>query len=116
MTGSADKRPLHAVQWPLAMALTERSRVTYWFSLGLGSSFGVAGYPHSKSWFSWANWKYGLFKTRPKSELGESVIPLGGHLKTGHRRTPENRPTERNRNNSSYILPGVVAATAGYFG
>jgi hypothetical protein len=56
------------------------------------------------------------FQDEAEVELGESVIPLGGHLKTGHRRTPENRPTERNRNNSSYILPGVVAATAGYFG
>ncbi len=29
---------------------------------------------------------------------------LGGHLKTGHRRTLQNRPTERNQNKTIYTL------------
>jgi hypothetical protein len=32
--------------------------------------------------------------------------------KTGHLWTPENRPTERNQDNSSYTLEGAVRATA----
>jgi hypothetical protein len=35
---------------------------------------------------------------------------LGGHLKTGHRWTPQNRPTERNQNKSIYILLEVCQA------
>jgi integrase len=33
---------------------------------------------------------------------------LGGHLKTGHRRTLQNRPTERNQNKTIYILREVA--------
>ena len=35
---------------------------------------------------------------------------LGGHLKTGHQWTLENRPTERNQNNSSYTSREVFPA------
>jgi hypothetical protein len=37
---------------------------------------------------------------------------LGGHVKTGHRRTLQNRPTEQNQNNNIniYTLPGVARA------
>ena len=31
-----------------------------------------------------------------------SAAPLGGHLKTGHRWTLQNRPTEQNQNKSIY--------------
>jgi hypothetical protein len=32
------------------------------------------------------------------------AISLGGHLKTGHRRTLQNRPMERNQNKTIYTL------------
>ena len=35
---------------------------------------------------------------------------LGGHLKTGHRRTLQNRPTEQNQNKNIYTSPEVVRA------
>jgi hypothetical protein len=35
---------------------------------------------------------------------------LGGHLKTGHLWTPENRPTELNQNKSIYTLETVTRA------
>jgi len=35
---------------------------------------------------------------------------LGGHLKTGHWWTLQNRPTEENQNKSIYTLPEVVYA------
>ena len=36
---------------------------------------------------------------------------LGGHLKTGHRRTLQNRPTERNQNKSIYTLERALGQT-----
>ena len=39
-----------------------------------------------------------------------SVIALGGRLKTGHRWTLQNRPTEQNQNKSIYTLVEVVGA------
>jgi hypothetical protein len=41
----------------------------------------------------------------------EWISDLGGHLKTGHRRTLQNRPTEQNQNKSIYILSDAVGAT-----
>jgi hypothetical protein len=35
---------------------------------------------------------------------------LGGHLKTGHTWTLQNRPTERNQNKSIYTLETVIRA------
>jgi hypothetical protein len=35
---------------------------------------------------------------------------LGGHFKTGHKWTLQNRPTERNQNKSIYTLRKVVRA------
>ena len=39
-----------------------------------------------------------------------STQTLGGHLKTGHTWTLQNRPTERNQNKIIYTLQGVVQA------
>jgi len=36
------------------------------------------------------------------------LFDLGGHLKTGHTWTLQNRPTERNQNKSIYTLGDVV--------
>src|SRR6266480_7015412 len=35
---------------------------------------------------------------------------LGGHLKTGHMWSPQNRPTERTQNKSSYTLSAAIPA------
>ena len=42
--------------------------------------------------------------------LSEALPILGGHLKTGHTWTLQNRPTERNQNKSIYNLREVVRA------
>jgi VIT1/CCC1 family predicted Fe2+/Mn2+ transporter len=42
---------------------------------------------------------------RSDASLG---VGLGGHLKTGHTWTLQNRPTERNQNKSIYTLGDVV--------
>jgi len=37
-----------------------------------------------------------------------AILALGGHLKTGHTWTLQNRPTERNQNKSIYTPPDVI--------
>ena len=41
----------------------------------------------------------------------EILRDLGGHLKTGHTWTLQNRPTERNQNKSIYTLRGAFGQT-----
>jgi len=38
----------------------------------------------------------------------DRTVDLGGHLKTGHRRILQNRPTEQNQDKSSYTLMPAV--------
>jgi hypothetical protein len=38
-------------------------------------------------------------------------LTLGGHLKTGHTWTLQNRPTERNQNKSIYTVREVIRAS-----
>jgi hypothetical protein len=44
------------------------------------------------------------------SRVRGTIRSLGGHLKTGHAWTLQNRPTERNQNKSIYNLREVVRA------
>jgi hypothetical protein len=53
-----------------------------------------------------------LVKVGPKwAQNLLDLLILGGHLKTGHTWTLQNRPTERNQNKSIYTLREVVRAT-----
>jgi len=43
-----------------------------------------------------------------KQLIAPGQLTLGGHLKTGHRRILQNRPTEQNQDKSSYTLMPAV--------
>jgi hypothetical protein len=61
--------------------------------------------------FNSIRWIYvgkGDIRSRLLAHLNAS--PLGGHLKTGHTWTLQNRPTEQNQNNNIYTLPEVARA------
>ncbi len=47
---------------------------------------------------------------RRRHRVNSGASGLGGHVKTGHTWTPENRPTEQNQNKNFYTLPEVVRA------
>jgi len=57
-------------------------------------------------WSAWA-------AQQPPFEARRTIsgLALGGHLKTGHRWTLQNRPTERNQDKSIYTLQGGDRAT-----
>jgi hypothetical protein len=54
--------------------------------------------------------KPACLKARGEADTFREKIDLGGHLKTGHTWTLQNRPTERNQNKSIYTLREVVLA------
>jgi hypothetical protein len=53
--------------------------------------------------------------TKRYGRLPAKAVPkgrvLGGHLKTGHMGSPQNRPYELTRNRSCYTLPGTTPAS-----
>jgi len=54
-------------------------------------------------------WKMLSIPRNPKGNYDWNALPdLGGHLKTGHTWTLQNRPTERNQNKSIYTPPDVI--------
>ena len=53
---------------------------------------------------SWMGMAYSVYGLAAQPDARELLLSLGGHLKTGHRRTLQNRPTEPDQNKTIYTL------------